>query len=242
MNDNSSSEPLVSVIIPSYNRFKYVINAVKSIQNQTYNTIEIIVINDCSQEKEYYSHKWSDDVNVIHLKNNSKKMFGYGCVGHVRNKGIEKAKGKYVAFCDDDDYWLPNKLEIQIKGLRENNNCKMCCTDGYIGKGPYNSKKKYRKYNAEHYFNTLNKKYKNKLSKNGFPKIWDLKFLKVHNCAITSSMIIERKLLRDIDGMPFHRRGQDYRCWLNALHHTKCLYLTDTCFYYDTGHGDGKNH
>ena len=238
----SSETPLVSVVIPTYNRFKYVINAIKGIQNQTYKNIEIIVINDCSQEKEYYSHNWDKDVNIIHLKNNSKQMFGYGCVGYVRNKGIEQAKGKYVAFCDDDDYWLPNKLETQIKALKENRNCKMCCTDGFIGKGPYNVNIEYKKYNAEYYFDILNKKYKNKLSKNGFPKIWNLKFLKVHNCAITSSMIIERKLLRKINGMPFKRRGQDYKCWLSALEHTNCLYLTDTCFYYDTGHGDGKNH
>ena len=238
---NYEDLPLVTVIIPSYNRFKYLLNAIKGVKSQTYKNIEIIVINDCSSQKEYYSHDWQD-VKIIHLKKNSSKLFGYGCVGYVRNKGIEQANGEYVAFCDDDDFWLPNKLECQIQKLRENGVCKMCCTDGYIGKGPYNSKKKYKKYNAEQYFGVLNKKYKNKLAKHGFPKEWDLKFLKVHNCAITSSMIIETKLLKEIDGMPFHRRGQDYRCWLNALEHTQCLYLTETCFYYDSGHGDGKNH
>ena len=107
---------LVSIIIPSYNRFKYLFNTLESIKCQTYKNIEIIVINDGSTQKEYYDYDWNG-VNIIHLEKNSKEIFGYGCVGYVRNKGIEIAKGKYIAFCDDDDIWFPNKLEIQINEI-----------------------------------------------------------------------------------------------------------------------------
>ena len=48
----------VSVIIPTFNRFKFLLNAVQSIKLQTYNNIEIIVVNDCSSEKEYYEYNW----------------------------------------------------------------------------------------------------------------------------------------------------------------------------------------
>lgn len=239
---DEKNAPLVSVIVPTFNRFRYLKKAVQSIQNQTYSNIEIIVVNDCSTQPEYYTHDWSG-IKIIHLEKNSKESFGYGCVGFVRNQGINIANGKYVAFCDDDDIWLPNKLELQINGLQKNPECKMSCTDGYIGKGFYKpNKKKYKKYNAEYYFKILNKIYKDKLSKEGFPKIWNLSFIKRHNCIITSSVIIERKLLRKIRCMPFQRRGQDYKCWLKALEHTKCLYLTDCCIYYDINHGDGRNH
>jgi teichuronic acid biosynthesis glycosyltransferase TuaG len=50
----------VSVVIPTYNRFKYLINTLNSIKEQTYTNIEIIVINDCSTEKEYYEYNWRE--------------------------------------------------------------------------------------------------------------------------------------------------------------------------------------
>ena len=49
---------IVSVIIPTFNRFKYLLNTIKSVKEQTYNNIEIIVVNDCSTEKEYYEYNW----------------------------------------------------------------------------------------------------------------------------------------------------------------------------------------
>ena len=78
--------------------------------------------------------------------------------------------------------------------------------------------------------------------KNGFPKIWTRQFLKVHNCVINSSVIVDKNILIKAGMVPHNRRGQDYMCWLNVLQHTNSVYLTDICFYYDSGHGDGANH
>ena len=114
----------VSVIIPTYNRFKYLLNTIKSIKEQTYKNFEIIVINDCSTQKEYYEYNWEkNDVIIINLEENSKKKFGFACIGYVRNQGIEIATGHYIAFCDDDDIWFPNKLELQIDRIIKTN-CK----------------------------------------------------------------------------------------------------------------------
>ena len=121
----------------------------------------------------------------------------------------------------------------------------MCCTDGLIGNGMYDKNNNYKKYNAEFYYETLQDIYKRNnstLIKNGFPDIWNLELIQIHNCIITSSVIIEKNLYDKIGGMPFKRRGQDYECWLKALQHTDCLYLKNICFYYDLGHADGQNH
>ena len=235
----------VSVIIPSFNRFKYLLNTLNCVKNQTYNNLEIIVINDKSSQPEYYSYDWKgNNIYIIHLEKNSKDIFGYGCVGYVRNKGIEKSTGKYIAFCDDDDIWFPNKIELQINAMKKSG-CKMSCTDGLIGKGIYDPNKKYKKYNEEHYYNKLVNIYRKNNStflENGFPEIWNLEFLRIHNCVINSSVIVDKDILVKTGMVPHKRRSEDYKCWLNILQHTNCIYLKDICVYYDMKHGDGHNH
>jgi len=236
----------VSVIIPTYNRFKYLLNTIKSIKEQTYLNIEIIVVNDKSIEKEYYDYNWEGNkIKIIHLDKNSKDIFGYACAGFVRNKGIEISSGKYIAFCDDDDIWFPNKIELQLKAIQKTG-FKMSSTDGLIGKGTYNVNKSYKKYIAEQHFKKLQNIYKNKgsnLLENGFPSIWNLDFLKIHNCVICSSVLIEKTLLDKINNMRFLKNGkEDYDCWLRALQHTNSVYIKDICFYYDSGHGYGQNY
>lgn len=235
---------LISVIVPSFNRFNYLLNTIESVKKQTYSNIEIIVVNDCSTQKEYYEYDWKNII-IVHLQQNSKQLFGYACAGYVRNQGIKLAKGKYIAFCDDDDIWFPNKIELQIKSMLENL-CKMSSTDGYCGIGIYNCNSKYKKYLAENYYATLQNVYKNAKSyflDNGFPDIWTLEFLKIHNCIICSSVVMEKEILDKINNFQCLKNGQeDYDCWLRALQHTNCAYIKDVCFYYDGGHGDGQNY
>jgi glycosyltransferase involved in cell wall biosynthesis len=236
----------VSVIIPTFNRFNYLLKTIESVKKQTYSNIEIIVVNDRSSQKEYYDYDWEgNNIVIIHLDLNSKQKFGFACAGFVRNKGIEISSGKYIAFCDDDDIWFPNKIEIQLKAMLETG-CKMSSTDGLIGNGIFNPTKSYKKYNAEHYYYTLQNIYKKRnsnLLENEFPKIWTLDFLKIHNCIICSSVLIEKSILNKINNMKCVQNGrEDYDCWLRALEHTDSVYVDDVCFYYDSGHGDGQNY
>ena len=236
----------VSVIIPTYNRFKYVLNAIESIKKQTYSNLEIIVVNDRSTQNEYYEYDWNKiNVKMIHLDVNTKQKFGYPCAGYVRSRGIEEAMGKYIAFCDDDDVWFSRKIELQILAMKMSG-CKMCSTDGLIGSGIYDGSKKYKKYNAEYFFDTLKCIYESKnsdLLKNGFPQVWSQDFLKIHNCMITSSVIIERQILEKINNFKNLKNGkEDYDCWLRALQYTNSFYVNDICFYYDLRHGDGQNY
>ena len=79
----------VSVIIPSYNRFKYLLNTIESVKNQTFADYEIIIVNDCSTDPDYYLYDWkASNVNIIHLKENTRKIFGFPCVAYVINQGI----------------------------------------------------------------------------------------------------------------------------------------------------------
>jgi len=236
----------ISIVIPTYNRFHYLMNTLKSIKNQTYMNIEIIVVNDKSTQTEYYDYDWKgNNIKIINLEKNSKTIFGYACAGFVRNKGIEASSGKYIAFCDDDDIWFPNKLELQMSAIIKSG-CKMSSTEGLIGKGVFDNTKSYKKYNKEHYYQILQSIYKrvgSNLLDNGFPHIWKLDFLKIHNCVICSSVVIEKALLNKIDNIKCIKNGQeDYDCWLRVLEHTDCVYVDEICFYYDASHGDGQNY
>jgi glycosyltransferase involved in cell wall biosynthesis len=219
------------------------LNTIESVKKQTYNNLEIIVVNDRSTQKEYYDYDWNaDNIIIIHLLQNSKQKFGYACAGYVRSKGIEISTGKYIAFCDDDDIWFPKKIELQINAMKKSG-CKMSSTDGLFGNGVYDINKN---YNAEHYYTTLQNIYRRKKSgllKNGFPKIWSLGFLKIHNCVICSSVLMEKNILDKINNFKNVKNGrEDYDCWLRALDHTNRVYVDDVCFYYDGGHGDGQNY
>ena len=245
----------VSVIIPTFNRFNYLLNTIESVKKQTYNNLEIIVVNDKSTQKEYYNYDWdANNIIIIHLDQNTKDKFGYPCVGYVINKGIEKMTGDYFSTCDDDDIWFPKKIELQINAMKKSG-CKMSSTDGLIGNGIYDENKKYKKYNAERKYTTIQNIYRGKnsdLLEDGFPQIWTLDFLKIYNCIIACSVIIHKDIIKKIGKKKEIKMGGtkinneivhiDYDYWLRALEHTNSVYVDDVCFYYDGGHGDGQNY
>ena len=240
-------EDKVSIIIATYNRFDYLMNAIKGAKEQTYKNTEIIVVNDCSEQKEYYEYDWAgNDIIIIHLEKNSKSVFGFACPGgYQRNFGINIATGKYIAFCDDDDSWFPDKLTLQVKAMKETN-CKMSSTDGCVGRGPYNQSRKYRKYNAEVFWRRLQLKFEKKnkieLIQNGFPRIWNRKFMKIHNCMICSSVIIEKDIIDKTGRFSIKNYADDYEYWLRILKHTDSVYVSNVCVYYDIGHAGGRKY
>ena len=109
----------ISAIIPSFNRYEFLLNAVNSVKNQSIENYEIIIINDGSTDSNYYTNSFNDsNIKQIDLKENQKIKNGFSSDA-IRNIGISEAKGKYVAFLDDDDVWFPDKLEIQARGLKD---------------------------------------------------------------------------------------------------------------------------
>ena len=233
----------ISVIIPTFNRYKYLLNALKSAREQTYKNIEIIIVNDCSTQEDYYKNKF-DGCIVINLDKNSKARFGHASPGGFqRSIGMKIATGKYIAFLDDDDYWMPDKLEQQLAVMKISGH-KMSCTDGYFGQGPYDSNKKYIIYNKEKYLNTIksifSRKGKANLMKNGFPYIWNKEFMNVHNCCIASSVMMETSLINKIGYFSNQLWAPDYDYWNRIIKETDCVYLDEPLVYFDCGHGDGQ--
>ena len=120
------AEPLVSVIIPSFNAEDTIQDTVNSVLNQSYKNIEIIIIDDHSTDK---------TVEIIEeiSKANSKVQFyvlteNFGGPAKPRNLGIEQSKGEYLAFLDADDIWHPEKLKIQLEYMNSNGAIISCST------------------------------------------------------------------------------------------------------------------
>ena len=108
---------LVSIIMPSYNCGKFVEETIRSIQSQTYQNWEIIFMDDCS----------TDDtvrlVSDLREKDSRIKLFqnNYNSGAAVsRNNALREAKGRWIAFLDSDDQWMPDKLEEQVRFMEEN--------------------------------------------------------------------------------------------------------------------------
>ena len=104
--------PLVSVIVTTYNRADLLSETLDSIINQTYKIFELIVVDDGSTDNTEEVVKKYNDSRLQYIKTDN-----WGGPARPRNIGIKQSKGKYIAFCDDDDIWLPQKLEKQIKCL-----------------------------------------------------------------------------------------------------------------------------
>ncbi|MDY1544595.1 glycosyltransferase family 2 protein [Lactiplantibacillus pentosus] len=109
--------PLVSVIMPAYNSAKYVCDAIESVLNQTYENFEFIIVDDCSTDETFSCiEQYTNDhrVNAVRLSSN------HG-VAYARNSAIKIAEGKFVAFIDADDIWMPEKLDRQISYMKAKN-------------------------------------------------------------------------------------------------------------------------
>lgn len=109
---------LVSAIITTHNRKELLPRAIESVLSQTYSNIECIVVDDKSNDGTNMLCK-NYPINYIYIPPEESKGGNY-----ARNKGILEAKGEYVAFLDDDDYWLPEKIEKQVQ-LIEKKNCEL---------------------------------------------------------------------------------------------------------------------
>jgi len=110
--------PVVSVIMPAYNCSAYLEEAIRSVIAQTVTDWELIVIDDCSTDDTYaVAQKIAQTDSRIRLLQNPRNVG----VAVTRNTGLELCRGQYIAFLDSDDFWYPNKLEVQLQTMEQKN-------------------------------------------------------------------------------------------------------------------------
>lgn len=198
---------LVSVIVPVYNAENYMKETIDSILAQTYENIEIICIDDMSKDNsrdilEEYSSKY-ENIRTILLEKN-------GGVANARNVGISKAKGRFIAFLDSDDIWLPEKIEKQVGFMLEN---------------------KYEFTFTGYRFMDAESKLLNTVV--NAKKVLDYNTLLKHNAISCLTVVIDRKYVQDIYMPAIHH--EDYAAWLRILKQGHKAYgLNEMLAYYRT--------
>ena len=192
-------QSLVSVITPCYNASKYIVDAIKSVQSQSYQNWELLITDDCSTDNsceivEQFS-RHDPRVKLLRLEKNSG-------AGPARNNSIKAAQGRFIAFLDSDDFWKPEKLEHQVDFMVENGyKFVMCQTEVVDANGKligFSKRKKKVSYNS-----TL-----------------------IVNYIGTSAVIYDTKDVGKIYMRPI-RHSQDWVLWLDILKETKYAYCLE---------------
>ena len=128
------NEYLVSIVIPTYNKGKFIRKTVSSVLNQTYSNLEIILVDNCSEPSTTKVlsdiQNLSSKIRLIELKSNLGPST-------ARNIGITNSNGKYIFLLDGDDIMLKNKIEIQVKFMEENPKTALSITSYIVYRGNY---------------------------------------------------------------------------------------------------------
>lgn len=127
-------EELVSIIMPTYNAGKYLADSIRCIQKQTYQNWELLITDDASNDEQtaLILRKFALEdsrIKIMLLTENHGP-------GYARNKSIERANGRYISFCDCDDRWTPDKLEVQIEFMLRKK-CAISCASYVVCNGNY---------------------------------------------------------------------------------------------------------
>jgi glycosyltransferase involved in cell wall biosynthesis len=141
---NSNTLPLVTVIIPCFNREKFIKSTLESVMNQTYKNMEIIVIDDGSTDNTRdIINKYEDTIKILEHSNRSNK----GQSASI-NLGLKHSKGEYIAILDSDDLFIKNKIEQQVSFLINNNEIGLVYSNGFAI--DINGAKLYKLYSKDH--------------------------------------------------------------------------------------------
>jgi teichuronic acid biosynthesis glycosyltransferase TuaG len=186
------TEPLVSVIITTYNRVKLLEHTLNSVLNQTHTNLEIIIVSDASFDgTDKYIESISDSrLKYFKLSNNS------GLPSVTRNVGLKYATGEYIAFCDDDDIWKINKIEKQLIKIENHDLC----------------------FSKRSFINEYGLPIKHRPI--FFPRQLTLSTLLITNYIVLSSVVIKKSIINQFVGfneLPEFKASEDYELWTRLL-------------------------
>lgn len=210
-------KPVVSIVIPTYNRVRDLERALKSVFAQTYSDWEALVVDNHSSDNTDDLIKSCNDsrINLFKIHNN-------GVIAASRNLGIQHANGEYVAFLDSDDWWAPQKLEKSLKHLDAG--ADVVYHDLFLM--------------TKHRQKLLWQKTRTRVLKN--PVFEDL--IINGNALNTSSVVLRRSILEDINGFAEDRGligSEDYDVWLRTAKITEeFVRIPRTLGYYWAGDGN----
>lgn len=218
-------KPLVSVIIPTYNRFEFVQKAINSVLKQDiHDKVEILVINDASTDVKYSTlrqlYQDHSNVHVIDRSINSRAVAGANSQGLVKNDGLLTSKGEWIAFLDDDDQYLnTDKLSYQIN-LMMRYGCQLSSTnmntDSTIGNW-------LTPYFLDFYHGMQLE-----------PKIYLLTLTDItrSNLINNSTCVIHNSIANKV-GLFDTVQYEDWDYWKRAMKYTNCIYWDEPTTYYN---------
>ena len=223
--------PPVCVIISTYDRWGKLMDALRSVFAQTLPVAQVIIVDDASTDVRYAMLQSvassmatrGERVRVIRLPQNSKQVFSFACPGAVRNVGLQCAREpdmrsscEMIAVLDDDDAWMPNKLEIQLSEMRRRGMYASCTEALYsAGRLNFNDPQSLPRYNAEHFKRNVARHCRPFLSPSDLsrgaivPQILRRDLLDSKNVVVHSSFICHTNFFPDYPRLRYGR-GMDY--------------------------------
>jgi len=204
----SNSDYKVSVITPCYNDEKFIGKTIKSVINQTYENLEMIIVDDCSTDRsvEIIKGYMKKDPRIKLIENKVNSGAGVS-----RNNALRKAGGRFIAYLDGDDLWTKDKLEKQIAYMIANDVAFTCASYGIV-----------------------DEKDKSMYKNIYMPKVLDYKGFLENNYIQTLGVVLDtEKINKALMEMPDIRMRQDAATWLKILKEGyKCVGLKDVLGYY----------
>lgn len=200
------SKSLISIVVPNYNRNDLIPDLILNIIAQEYRPIEVIIVDDGSDELYRHSEEDHDGITVLVLP-----LPHSGRPGLVRNAGIQAAHGEFIAFLDSDDLWVPQKLRLQMEVFEKNPLIDFCHGNALIFKNGVTHKKLY----------------------NDIPTGYQVNYdeLLRENMVLTSS-VIAKKTVFTSELFDKYSSAQDYEMWLRLVRKFKFYFLDEPLYVY----------
>jgi glycosyltransferase involved in cell wall biosynthesis len=209
MRADVSQVPMVTVVVPTYNRANLIRETLDSILAQQFADFELVVVSDgCTDGTEAAVESYRDPrIRLIRQPNS-------GGPARPRNTGVQNARGKYVAFCDDDDLWMPEKLARQVEAMERNPDAALCFTRGVtFGNGDFFARHALKKGVDRNHFRRL----------------------LYGNFIANSSVMVRRSVLAEVGPFnveKFLHGAEDYEMWLRIAYRHRLLRIDEPLIRY----------